>query len=238
MSRVLHGRATRCVGAAAVALTLLCCAGSALAKFSALVPSDAAGRSAPLPLGDVLAAGLNTTTGGIATPLASVSRACAYQNASVRKASTAELRSAVVCLINRFRSRGGLPWLHEQGQLDSAAQSHDNQMVADRYFGHAGMGGTSPASRISAAGFRWGAYGEAISTGFMTPRQAVSAWLHSVVHCQILLSPEYRYIGLGVSRSPIRGWARSAGTWTADLALPVGWAFPSRSWGLAAHCPF
>jgi uncharacterized protein YkwD len=181
---------------------------------------------------------MNVAASVSATLRASASRACAYQNASVRRASTAELRSAVICLINRFRSQGGLPWLHEQGRLDSAAQNHDNQMVADRYFGHGGIGGTSPASRISAAGFRWGAYGEAISTGFTTPRRAVFAWLHSVVHCQILLSPEYRYIGIGVNRRPIAGWTRSAGTWTADLALPIGWAFPSRSWGLAAHCPY
>jgi uncharacterized protein YkwD len=144
----------------------------------------------------------------------------------------------VICLINRFRSRGGLPRLYQQGQLDSAAQNHDNQMVVDRYFAHTGIGGSSPASRISDAGFRWGAYGEAISTGFTTPGRAVAAWLGSLAHCQILLSPAYRYIGVGVNHSPIRGWARSAGTWTADLALPIGWASPSRNWGLADHCPY
>lgn len=178
------------------------------------------------------------TADEIAAPRASASRACAYENTSVRRASPAELRSAVICLINAFRGRGGLPALRQQGQLDAAAQGHDNQMVAAGYFGHGGLGGSSPASRISAAGFRWGAYGEAISTGFRTPRQAVSAWLQSLVHCQILLSPEYRYIGIGVSRSPIRGWTRFAGTWTADLALPIGWAFPSRSWSLADRCPY
>jgi uncharacterized protein YkwD len=238
VSRVFLGQATRRVGATAGVLTLLGCALPALGKPSSGAPTDSAGVPGPSALGHALVARLSAVSTASATPGATASRACPYQNASVRRASAAELRSAVICLINRFRSRGGLPWLRQQGQLDSAAQGHDNQMVADRYFGHDGAGGSSPASRISAAGFRWGAYGEAISTGFTTPERAVSAWLQSLVHCQILLSPEYRYIGVGVDRSPIRGWARSSGTWTADLALPVGWAFPSRKWGLADRCPY
>lgn len=238
MSRVLHGRATRCVGAVAAALTLLCCGGSALGKFSAGVPFDGASLSGALPLGDVLATGIGAAANAAAIPRASASRGCAYQNASVRSASTAELRSAVVCLMNRFRSRGGLPGLREQGQLDAAAQNHDNQMVGKRFFGHGGIPASSPALRISAAGFAWGAYGEAISTGFRTPQRAVAAWLHSVAHCQILLSPEYRYIGVGVNRSPVAGWASAPGTWTADFALPLGSAMPSRNWSLAARCPY
>ncbi len=166
-------------------------------------------------------------------PRARASRACAYANASVSRASAAELRSAVVCLVNRFRSRGGLPGLEQQGQLDAAAQGHDDQMVAENYFAHG-----SPGLRISASGFSWGAYGEAISTGFSTPRQAVWAWLRSVDHCQILLSPQYRYIGVGVNPRAVAGFANVAGTWTADLALPYGWAAPSRRWGLADRCPY
>lgn len=184
------------------------------------------------------AVGLIAAPAGSARPAATASRSCAFQNAFVRSASTAELRSATVCLINRFRSRGGLPWLREQRQLTAAAQRHTDQMVADHYFGHGGTGGSNPALRISAAGFDWGAYGEAISTGFQTPRRTVSAWLGSVVHCQILLSPEYRYIGVGVNRYPVAGWAKASGTWTADLALPLGWAAPSRRWGLADRCPY
>lgn len=238
MSRVLLGRATRCVGAAAGALALLCCAGPALGKSSAEVSSDGAGLPGVVPIGHGLAARLNAASKASATPEATESRACAYQYAAVRRASAAELRSAVVCLINRFRSRGGLPWLQEQGRLDAAAQNHDDQMVAERFFGHGGIPASSPALRISAAGFQWGAYGEAISTGLSTPGRAVAAWLRSAVHCEILLSPAYKYIGVGVESQPVAGWARSPGTWTADLALPLGWASPSRSWGLADHCPY
>jgi uncharacterized protein YkwD len=183
------------------------------------------------------AVGLPTASEGSARPRARASRACAYQNTPVWRASAAELRSAVICLINRFRGRGGLPGLREHGQLDGAAQGHDNQMVNDRFFGHGGVPASSPSLRISAAGFRWGAYGEAISTGYWTPRRVVQAWLSSAEHCRILLSPQYRYIGVGVNARPVAGWTRRPGTWTADLALPLGWGAPSGNWGPASGCP-
>ena len=238
MSRVLLGRATRCVGAAAAAATFLCCAGPSLGKSSPGISAEGSNPSGPVPVGvgsDL--ASVATEVGSVAPP-ASASSACAYENASVRRASPDELRSAAICLINHFRGRGGLPRLHQQGQLDAAAQSHDDQMVTDHYFAHTGIGGSTPGLRISAAGFSWGAYGEAISTGFRTPRQAISSWLRSAEHCRILLSPQYRYIGLGVNPRPVGGWTRRPGTWTADLALPLGWAAPSRNWGLADHCPY
>jgi uncharacterized protein YkwD len=144
----------------------------------------------------------------------------------------------VVCLVNRFRHRAGLPRLRQQGQLDAAAQSHDDQMVARRFFGHGGIPASSPASRISATGFSWGAYGEAISTGYRTPWGAVRAWLRSTEHCQILLSPAYRFVGIGVNPYPVAGWAETPGTWTADLALPLGWRAPSGNWGPASGCPY
>jgi uncharacterized protein YkwD len=144
----------------------------------------------------------------------------------------------MICLINRARSRSGLPWLEQRRKLDAAAQSHDDQMVAADYFGHASLSGASPGLRISGSGFSWGAYGETISTGFRTPRRALRAWLRSAEHCQILLSPEYRDIGIGVNPRPVRRFANAPGTWTADLALPLGAAAPSRRWSPANHCPY
>lgn len=224
MSRVVLGRAARCVGAAAAVLTLLCCAGPALGKPLAGISSDGAVLSGSPPLGHALAARLTTAT---------ASRACASTSTSVWSASTSELRAAVICLINHTRARRGLPRLYEQGQLDAAAQGHSDSMVGQDFFGHG-----DPASRISAAGFDWGTYGEAISTGYGTPWEAVWGWLASTEHCQILLSPSYRFIGIGVNPRGVAGWAGSPGTWTADLALPLGSSAPSGNWGPANGCPY
>lgn len=175
---------------------------------------------------------------GSAEPKAEASRACAYNNTSVWSASPDELRAAVVCLINRARTRRGLPGLYQQGQLDRAAQAHTDQMVDDDFFSHSGLPDSNPGVRISAAGFSWGAYGEAISTGFRTAWDAVHGWLASTEHCRILLSPSYRYVGIGVSPRGVVGVTGGSGTWTADLALPLGSAAPSGDWGPADGCPY
>lgn len=111
-------------------------------------------------------------------------------------------------------------------------------MVSRDFFGHGGTTGSNPGARISAAGFDWGAYGEAISTGFSTPWNAVAGWLASTEHCQILLSPSYRFVGIGVDAQGVAGWTNESGTWTADLALPLGWGSPSGNWGPANGCPY
>jgi uncharacterized protein YkwD len=111
-------------------------------------------------------------------------------------------------------------------------------MVAADYFGHGGIPASSPAVRISAAGFDWGAYGEAISTGFPTPRLVVDGWLASPPHCQILLSPSYDFIGVGVDPRGVAGWTGLSGTWTVDVALPLGWSAPSGNWGPSNGCPY
>jgi uncharacterized protein YkwD len=170
---------------------------------------------------------------GSARPTAAASRACAYQNTPVSKASPGELRASVVCLINHFRGQRGLPRLREQDHLDAAAQGHSDQMVAGDFFAHG-----NPGVRITAAGFDWGAYGEAISTGFPTARDTVAGWLASPPHCRILLSPLYEFIGIGVTARPVAGYSTLPGTWTADLALPLGWRAPSGNGGPANGCPY
>src|SRR5579864_1124043 len=130
------------MGAAAGALTLLCSAAPALGQSPAGAAADAGALPASLPLGHGLAPRLPAAPNPLGRRQARASRACAGANASVRAASASELRAAVVCLINRFRSRGGLPPLQEQSQLDGAAQGHTDQMVAGDFFGHGGAGGS------------------------------------------------------------------------------------------------
>lgn len=110
-------------------------------------------------------------------------------------------------------------------------------MVVLRDFSHFGAGGSNPASRVSGTGYRWSAIGEAIGTGFSTPRRVVDAWLASPPHCQIVLSPEYRAVGIGVASPPVRGAASHPGTWTADLALARNRRPPSGNWAPANSCP-
>jgi uncharacterized protein YkwD len=171
-------------------------------------------------------------------PKAIASRSCAYSDTSADQASASELHAAVVCLMNRARSRWHLPGLREQPRLSRAAQSHSDQMVADRFFGHASANGADPGAWLDHARFRWSALGEDISTVYPTPLQAIFGWLASVDHCRVLLSPSYRDIGIGINRRPVRGYANRPGTWTADFALPARGSPPPGNSGPANGCPY
>lgn len=185
------------------------------------------------------AAGLTGAPDGTAKPSATASRACAHENTPVKRASAPQLRAAVLCLIDRARSRWRLPPLRESPRLDFAAQFHVFQMIGEDRFSHTVRGrGSTPGQRLDLTGFRWSAFGEAISTGYSTPGRAVAGWLKSTDHCRILLSPVYRNLGVGVSPRSIRGVANRPGTWTADLALSFSRPAPSGNWGPADGCPY
>lgn len=160
--------------------------------------------------------------------------ACPGANTAVGHASPAELRSAVVCLINRQRATHHLPALHASPLLDRSAQNWTNTMVTTHQFTH----GANFASRITAVGFVWRAAGENIATGFATPRSVVRAWMASTGHCENILSPTYRNVGTGVSRRVVQGFATGAGTWTQDFALGINESPPSHNFGPANGCPY
>jgi uncharacterized protein YkwD len=166
------------------------------------------------------------------TPAASA-RGCAHARSSVFGASHAQLRRAVVCLVNAQRRERGLPGLHANRRLDHSAQRWTNFMVRHDVFTH----GPNFAARITAVGFDWSTAGENIATGFPTPASVVSGWMASQGHCRNILTPLFRSVGTGVSPSGIPGFG-SSGTWTEDFGLHMGSRAPSHDWGPADGCPY
>jgi uncharacterized protein YkwD len=107
-------------------------------------------------------------------------------------------------------------------------------MVSARVFTH----GSNFARRITAAGYIWSAAGENIATGFPTPRAVLSGWMRSTGHCENILSPSFRDLGIGVVARPVRGYASGPATWTQDFGLPRGAHAPSHNLGPARGCPY
>jgi uncharacterized protein YkwD len=165
---------------------------------------------------------------------AGADHACAGADAHVGHASSALLRSAVVCLINQERSAHHLPPLQASPLLNHSAQGWTNAMVSSDQFTH----GTNFAARISAAGYVWRSAGENIATGFATPRAVVHAWMGSTGHCENILSPSFRNVGTGVSTRPVKGFATGTGTWTQDFALGMHSSPPSGNTGPMNGCPY
>ncbi len=161
-------------------------------------------------------------------------RGCARAHTPIVASSRAALQRAVVCLVNEQRHQRGLPGLREDALLNRSAQGWTNTMVALRDFTH----GADFAGRISAVGFHWSSAGENIATGFDTPAAVVRGWMASTGHCQNILNPQFRYLGVGVSRRSIAGVSSGGGTWTQDFALATGQSPASGDWGPAQGCPY
>jgi uncharacterized protein YkwD len=148
----------------------------------------------------------------IATP----SRVCADENASVASSSAKQMRNAVVCLVNQERVKRGLSALRASKKLDASAQGWTNHMVSSDSFTH----GLDFSARISAAGFAWTAAGENIAAGYTTPKAVVEAWMASPGHRANILSRAYTRVGTGVSAHGVIG--ATGATWVQDFARPRG----------------
>jgi uncharacterized protein YkwD len=157
---------------------------------------------------------------------------CPGAHTRVGREASPATQTAVVCLLNVRRTKAGLPTVRDSRSLHHSAQGWTNTMVRHRAFSH----GSDFGARISAAGFRWSQIGENIAAGFATPAGVVTAWMHSTGHCENILNPLFREVGVGVDT----GRAQSAGrrgTWTLDFGLGLRQHARSGDWAPAEHCP-
>jgi uncharacterized protein YkwD len=167
-------------------------------------------------------------------PSGHVAEACPNANAVAAAAPRQAMRDAVRCLVNKQRAAHGLPPLRASAQLTRAAQGWSDEMVGRRTFSH----GSDFAGRISNAGYDWAAAAENIATGLATPRAVVRAWMADPIHCQNILNPSYRDLGVGVNGHPVAGAASAPATWTQDFGLSMFQSPPANNWGPASGCPY
>ena len=146
----------------------------------------------------------------LASVVALASAAVAVPVSGAGSSSTTRLagvETQIVKEINRVRATRGLRALTLSSGLRSAAVSHTRAMLSANFFDHTSMDGTSFGDRIARTypqrpNRPW-AVGETLyrTTGVLTAREVVSGWLDSAGHRDILLSAQWREIGIGVARS-------------------------------------
>jgi uncharacterized protein YkwD len=160
--------------------------------------------------------------------------ACQDANQPASALSLSAARVAVVCLFNHERSARGLPLLTESSKLDRSAQGWTDRMVVTADFSH----GASFSTRFTVVGYNWQTVGENIAAGQRTPLGVVKAWMASTGHCQNILQPEFKDVGVGVSTTPVPSWGTAPVTWTADFGLSMGQSPASHDMGPANGCPY
>jgi len=83
--------------------------------------------------------------------------------------------------------------------LTRASLAHAVDMARHSTLSHEGSDGSSPADRVTRAGYRWRSVGENIASGPTTPEAVVDGWIRSAPHCANLMAPHFAEMGLAYS---------------------------------------
>lgn len=158
-------------------------------------------------------------------------------------AAPSQFALQVVALINQERVSRGLAPLGTDVRLFNASEGHTAWMIAHNTFSHRGEGGSTPADRALAAGYRYTALGESLARGHTSPEMVVrgrtcdrycitscdssrrcDGWKQSPAHWRILMGSHYRDIGAAY----MRGYSSRPHWWTVMVgnsnspAVPLG----------------
>jgi uncharacterized protein YkwD len=147
---------------------------------------------------------------------------CAHAGDAIREVSTPQLRKAVLCLLNKERSRHARSRLALSKKLGKAAQAHTDTMVATNCLSHTCQGEPDLEGRIKKSGYLKGAhrwqYAENTGCG-LSAESMVANWMASTFHRVNILGKKFRDIGIGLSdqRVPKR-CSEGYGTFTTVFA--------------------
>jgi len=121
-----------------------------------------------------------------------------------------QIAARMLALVNQARAKprrcGDQPFgtarsIRWNESLESAASLHAADMAANNYFGHTGGDGSTPAQRVTRAGYRYRMTGENIAAGQLSPEEVVSGWLKSPTHCANLMNDMYTEMGVATAVS-------------------------------------
>src|SRR5262245_6628791 len=100
----------------------------------------------------------------------------------VAHARAQELTAEVFRRVNIERAAAGLKPLARAPELDLAARRHTEDMARGDFLSHTGSDGSSPATRIRAAGYPALTSGENAAAGYSTAESVVAGWMQSPAH--------------------------------------------------------
>ncbi len=147
-----------------------------------------------------LAAGAAAALLALGPGVAPAWAACPHAGAKAHEIPLSKLRKAVVCLVNRERSKRDRSRLDRNGKLEDAAQDHTDVMLAKDCFLHKCPGEPGLGHRIKRSGYTKGrrSWRFAEDLGYeKTPRQMVEVWLESSFNRRNMLDAGFRDLGVG-----------------------------------------
>jgi len=131
------------------------------------------------------------------------------------------VRQEMLERVNAIRRGIGLRPLELDPRLTMAAQAHAQDMLARSYYNHISLEGTSPRSRVQAAGFFADVVAENIAAGQTSVEDALGAWMHSTDHRRNILDARLTHIGIGMA---LGSWEhRYKVLWVQDFGRQQVW---------------
>ena len=119
----------------------------------------------------------------------------------------------VFALTNAQRTTNGCPVLTWNSTLATVARAHSQDMATKNYCDHNSLNGTTtPAQRLTAAGYVWRQMAENIAAGQATPADVVATWMGSAGHRANVLNCSLKDIGVGFATGGTYGTY-----WTQDF---------------------
>lgn len=140
--------------------------------------------------------------------------------ARAHAAAVAGAADRVLTLVNQERARAGLAPLTIDPQLTTSAQTFSEYMASANFYAHNGPDGSTPPTRMTAAGFPGtGTWGENIAAYYSDADAVMQLWMASPAHRANILNPAFTQIGIGVAFNPNSQWKYY---WTQDFAVRRG----------------
>jgi uncharacterized protein YkwD len=138
----------------------------------------------------------------------------------------AVVSARVLKLVNDARSQprrcGGQTFpaakpLTLNAELERAALQHAQDMAKFSYMEHEGRDGSTPAQRVTRAGYRWADVGENVAAGQDTADDVMVSWLSSAGHCANIMNAKFTEMGIA---SAVNARDDFGVYWTMSLASP------------------
>jgi uncharacterized protein YkwD len=120
----------------------------------------------------------------------------------------------VLATTNTQRTAAGCKALAWNSKLAAAARAHSQDMAAKNYFDHNSLDGTTPAQRVTAAGYTYRQFAENIAAGQATPTVVMATWMNSAGHKANILNCALTELGVGFATGGTYGtyWTQDFGT--------------------------
>lgn len=156
--------------------------------------------------------------------LSFLSASCATNTSAVEPeaivvSTTSTIDQEMLDRVNAIRAAGcrcgqkrmpPVPPLRWDTKLATAAANHAKYMDRSGRFDHRGAKRSTPADRVSDAGYNWKTVAENIAMGQPTVASVMESWKNSPGHCVNMMGAEYSQIGA----------ARQGAYWVQVFAHP------------------